>query len=307
MNIKLTLLVLLCSRFASTLKPNGKSVSAIFLQAQISDTINQLEWLLHQLVNILSEMTDSIENDPTLLENKNFRIILAQVIRRIDYILEHFDNVGQVILTNNVMNELNRINCVRIRLANSINYINPKNHFDDSQCMPIQTSSTTTPSTMVNNGEIVPLLVEIVTLLVQINKKLNTITQLMPGSGINGGNEIMTTHTPMSTMGTTIGWGELITDYINSNPTTNPQPENTVTTYSPEIPMMGTTSYPNNGENTNWEDTVNEMINQMTETMSTIAPSRPFDINQCMNSILLVIQKMRNQISANKNLFMMKQ
>ena len=74
---------------------------------------------------------------------------------------------------------------------------------------------------MVNNGEIVTLLVEIVTLLVKKKKKLNTITQLMPGSGINGGNEIMTTHTPMSTMGTTIGWGELITDYINSNPTTN--------------------------------------------------------------------------------------
>lgn len=150
------------------------------IEARFADAINELEWLLHQLVNILTEMVDGIENDNTLLQNNNFRLILIQVIKRIDYILEHFEMVGPTIMTHSVHKELDRINCVRIRL---MNYLSQSRRYDDSRCTQHQHHDHhhqqqqhhgqhhKTPT----NEEILPLLTQIVSLLVQISNQMNSI------------------------------------------------------------------------------------------------------------------------------------
>lgn len=168
------------------------------LQARFSDTVSELEWLLNQLVNILTEMTDGIEQDPSLLQNGRFRQILVQVIRRIDYILEHFENAGPDVLTGEIQRELTRIDCVRIRLAN---YISQSRRFDDRACRRMTTNmsmnqqgynrpqhnnnNNNRPQNNNNNNnnnsntdQILPLLTQIVSLLVQILNRLDSITSV---------------------------------------------------------------------------------------------------------------------------------
>ncbi|KAH7643039.1 hypothetical protein HUG17_9730 [Dermatophagoides farinae] len=152
------------------------------IQSRLADTMTEIEWLLNQLVNLLTDMVDGIENDHTLLQDKNFRQILIQVIKRIDYILQHFENVDPSLLTMNVQNELNRIECIRIRLAN---YLSQSRRFDDSKCYP-STEKPSSSSSSSNNDEIMPLLTQIVSLLVQISQQLYHIEKDIHGSQIGG-------------------------------------------------------------------------------------------------------------------------
>lgn len=147
------------------------------IQSRLADTMTEIEWLLNQLVNLLTDMVDGIENDHTLLQDKNFRQILIQVIKRIDYILQHFENVDPSLLTMNVQNELNRIECIRIRLAN---YLSQSRRFDDSKCYP-STEKPSSSSSSSNNDEIMPLLTQIVSLLVQISQQLYHIEKDIHG------------------------------------------------------------------------------------------------------------------------------
>ncbi|XP_075590200.1 uncharacterized protein LOC124497717 isoform X2 [Dermatophagoides farinae] len=151
------------------------------IQSRLADTMTEIEWLLNQLVNLLTDMVDGIENDHTLLQDKNFRQILIQVIKRIDYILQHFENVDPSLLTMNVQNELNRIECIRIRLAN---YLSQSRRFDDSKCYPSTEKPSSSSSS--NNDEIMPLLTQIVSLLVQISQQLYHIEKDIHGSQIGG-------------------------------------------------------------------------------------------------------------------------
>ena len=150
-------------------------------QRMLTDTMNELEWLLHQLIDLLTDMVDGIENDQLLLQDNNFRKILIQVIKRIDFILQHFENsIDPTLLTNNnIENELNRLDCIRIRLAN---YLSQSRRFDDSKCYPLTSSSTTKPSSSsTNNDEIIPVLTQIVSLLVQISQQLYHIENDLHG------------------------------------------------------------------------------------------------------------------------------
>ena len=147
------------------------------LRQRLGDTVSEIEWLLHQLVNILSDMVDGIEKEPELLQNYQFRQILIQVIKRIDYILEHFENVGTSVLTPTVIYELQRIDCIRIRLAN---YISQSKKYDDSQCRKKETTDKPNNGAA-NNDQIVPLLTQIVAILVQVTQQLDKLTQLQKG------------------------------------------------------------------------------------------------------------------------------
>lgn len=178
------LVVLLTYNLQSEARPTeGATPLAEQLQGRLGDTISEIEWLLDQLVNILTEMTDSIEQEPSLLQNNRFRPILVQVIRRIDYILEHFENSGPEVLTGEVQRELTRIDCVRIRLAN---YVSQTKRFDDRSCRKMAGQNQPALSAQGNNGgnnngnnsheQIMPLLTQIVSLLVQILNRLNTIS-----------------------------------------------------------------------------------------------------------------------------------
>lgn len=141
------------------------------IDARLSSTISEVEWLLTQLVNILSEMVDGLEKDPSLLQNVHFRSILIQVIKRIDYVLEHFESVGPSVLTPNVNKQLQRIDCIRIRLAN---YVSQSKKYDTTKCYPPK--STVKPSGQTpTNSDILPLLTQIVSLLMQISSQLNVI------------------------------------------------------------------------------------------------------------------------------------
>lgn len=168
---------LLSARPTETEQQEYNNVLPEILRHRLGDTLSEIEWLLHQLVNILSDMVDGIEQDPSLLQNYNFRQILIQVIKRIDYILEHFENVGTSVLTPNVINELMRIDCIRIRLAN---YISQSKKFDDSQCRKT-TDKPNNGGGGVSNDQIVPLLTQIVSILVQVTQQLDKLTQLQKG------------------------------------------------------------------------------------------------------------------------------
>ncbi|KAH9412495.1 hypothetical protein DERP_006456 [Dermatophagoides pteronyssinus] len=170
-------------------------------QRMLTDTMNELEWLLHQLIDLLTDMVDGIENDQLLLQDNNFRKILIQVIKRIDFILQHFENsIDPTLLTNNnIENELNRLDCIRIRLAN---YLSQSRRFDDSKCYPL-ISSTTKPSsssTSTNNDEIIPVLTQIVSLLVQISQQLYHIENDLHGNRIGMADPSSSTTTTESTM-----------------------------------------------------------------------------------------------------------
>ena len=189
--------------------------SPLPFQVRLDSTISALEWLLNQLVNILSDMVDCIERESSLLRNNQFRQILIQVIRRIDTILGHFENVDPSILTPNVINELQRIDCIRIRLTN---YLSQTNQLDDSRCRPISNNTNSNNNNNgMNNGQIVPLLTQIVTVLSQILQQINRIKQMMPNNP-DGGDTTTTTVMPIWTSGTTINWEDLISQFVSSIP-----------------------------------------------------------------------------------------
>lgn len=166
-------LILLASSFYVNARPAADGDFSDSLRARLGDTVSEIEWLLHQLVNILSDMVDGIEMEPNLLQNYHFRQILIQVIKRIDYILEHFENVGTAVLTPSVIYELQRIDCIRIRLAN---YISQTKKFDDSQCRPA--SGSNKPGHPANSDQVVPLLTQIVSILVKVTQQLDHISRM---------------------------------------------------------------------------------------------------------------------------------
>lgn len=173
----LLLIIGCCTSLLSARPTEIDHVLPEILRHRLGDTLSEIEWLLNQLVNILSDMVDGIEKEPELLQNYQFRQILIQVIKRIDYILEHFENVGTSVLTPTVINELMRIDCIRIRLAN---YISQSKKFDDSQCRKT-TDKPNNGGGGANNDQIVPLLTQIVSILVQVTQQLDKLTQLQKG------------------------------------------------------------------------------------------------------------------------------
>nr|XP_027201198.1 uncharacterized protein LOC113795206 [Dermatophagoides pteronyssinus] len=242
-------------------------------QRMLTDTMNELEWLLHQLIDLLTDMVDGIENDQLLLQDNNFRKILIQVIKRIDFILQHFENSidPTLLLNNNIQNELNRLDCIRIRLAN---YLSQSRRFDDSKCYPLILSTTTKPSsssTSTNNDEIIPVLTQIVSLLVQISQQLYHIENDLHGNRIGMANLSSTTTTTESTIANNrrstiaeIDWDRLFNQ-----------------TRITSMPDYGTTfdfDHAINGDNQsmttgNWSDLISQIMNGMstTTTMSTMS------------------------------------
>ena len=188
------------------------------LHARLGDTLSEIEWLLHQLVNLLSDMVDGIEKEPNLVQNYHFRQILYKVIKRIDYILEHFESVGTSVLTPQVVYELQRIDCVRIRLAN---YISQSQKFDDSHCRASNGSKK--PGSAPSNEEIVPLLTQIVTILVKVSQQLDHLSSIKDQFVTNNPWGTTTTSMPLWTKpASTINWDDLISQFITSKPVTIP-------------------------------------------------------------------------------------
>ena len=242
MKVKLCLLVLVLSQtlFQIETRPGSESTITDSLRARLGDTLSEIEWLLDQLVNILSDMVNGIEQDSSLLQNYHFRQILIQVIKRIDFILEHFENVGTTVLTSAVIYELQRIDCVRIRLAN---YISQTRKFDDSHCRVSSGSKKPSPQPP-NTEQILPLLTQIVQILVKVSQQLDHIASLKEpfptGKRIlkvvrtiesyrtnfhhhNIGSTVTSPPPPLWTKpASTINWEDLISKFISSKPGTVP-------------------------------------------------------------------------------------
>ncbi|XP_027201198.2 uncharacterized protein LOC113795206 [Dermatophagoides pteronyssinus] len=266
-------------------------------QRMLTDTMNELEWLLHQLIDLLTDMVDGIENDQLLLQDNNFRKILIQVIKRIDFILQHFENsIDPTLLTNNnIENELNRLDCIRIRLAN---YLSQSRRFDDSKCYPLILSTTTKPSsssTSTNNDEIIPVLTQIVSLLVQISQQLYHIENDLHGNRIGMADPSSTTTTE-STMTNNrrstiaeIDWDRL----FNQTGVTS-------------MPDYGTTfdfDHAINGDNQsmttgNWSDLISQIMNGMstTTTMSNMVTSSTTTTTTTMGTMTTNWEDMMNEM-----------
>ena len=234
---------------------NGKSVekskhkSILFYGSHTKS--DEIVWLLNQLIDILNEMVSGLELDPTLLHNYHFRQILAHMIRRIDFILEHFENMRE--LPRDIKSALHRLDCVRIRLSN---YIGQKSgqHQDDSICYESGMMTSTKSPIMSGgasggdqNNQIMVIITQIVYIMVQIVNRMGG-----PSDGSDqkhkttmaGGKTKTTTWSPdMDSDATTpFNWDDMVNQYGSTNgPLTN----------TPD-----------------WNDLISQIMNQMGSTIA---------------------------------------
>lgn len=141
------------------------------IEGRFGNQINEVEWLLNQLISMMADMVNGIERDHTLLQNNHFRHILSQIIKRIDFILEHFENLESHHLSSSILNELDRIDCIRIRLAN---YLSQSRRFDDRKCHQ-QWTNIMSPSASDSSHQLGKVLNQIIELLTKIADQLNSI------------------------------------------------------------------------------------------------------------------------------------
>ena len=213
------------------------------LSYRIQTKSDEIVWLLNQLIDILSEMVSGLELDPSLLHNYHFRQILVHMIQRIDYILEHFENMGQ--LPGDIKNALHRLDCVRIRLSN---YINKKSgqQLDDTVCYETGMGSTRSPMTTAVAGggggeqtnQIMVIMTQIVYIIVQIVNKM--------GPTGDGSPHKQKTTTGDQQMTTPFDWDQMVSQYSTPGPLTNTP---------------------------NWNDLISQIMDQMGSTLASAGAS----------------------------------
>lgn len=211
------------------------------LYYSISKTIQEIEWLLNQLIDVLSEMVSGLESDPTLLSNYHFRQILAHMIKRIDYILEHFETVKD--LPPEITNDLQRLDCVRIRLSNYINK-NSDEKIDDSICKSGGKATTMKSVTsVVSNDQIVVIITQILQIIVQIVNQMGSLGK--PDQNWSSAAHKITT----------ANWDDMMSEIKNLIKSTTAKPKSKTST-----------KYPIKASTFNWDNLISEIIGQSSST-----------------------------------------
>lgn len=109
------------------------SLLILFLLSESSDSLKmgsesrhktevEVEWLLDQLITILSKFASEIETAPTLLESRVFRSVLIRILIRITEVIERVENMPNI--STRMSATITRLDAIRITISNFVsNYI----------------------------------------------------------------------------------------------------------------------------------------------------------------------------------------
>ena len=134
----------------------------------------EVEWLLDQLVTILSKFASDIETAPTLLQSRVFRSVIIRVLVRITEVIETAENMPNI--STRMIASVTRLDAIRVKLSNFVsNYITST---DAPKTTTVKTSDTTDisqsetsdgPDRVYNLDEVMDILSNVQTKLQQMN------------------------------------------------------------------------------------------------------------------------------------------
>ncbi|KAF7492387.1 hypothetical protein SSS_04546 [Sarcoptes scabiei] len=289
------------------------------IEGRFGNQINEVEWLLNQLISMMADMVNGIERDHTLLQNNHFRHILSQIIKRIDFILEHFENLETHHLSSSILNELDRIDCIRIRLAN---YLSQSRRFDDRKCHQ-QWTNIMSPSASDSSHQLGKVLNQIIELLTKIADQLNSIEhelkQIHHQQNINininnqfhRNNPIISVNSPSSPKRPNIDWDRLISHSssppISSSSSSSHRPQanhrpteqewNQIFAQNGTSQSSSSSASSSSGTSTNdWEELISQVMGSMTSPSTQSSITRAPTIQPDTSSVTPAWEDVMNQL-----------
>ena len=137
------------------------------LQAK-QQTQVEVEWLLEQLVQILSKFASDVETDPTLLESHVFRQVLIRVMFRITEVIDRVEKMPNI--STRMSATVSHLDAVRVRISNYVsNYIYES--YDQMTTHKKKIKITTTTQKPNNDmNEVMSILSEVLTKLQSMDR-----------------------------------------------------------------------------------------------------------------------------------------
>ena len=131
----------------------------------------EIEWLLDQLVQILSKFASEVETQPTLLESKVFRSVLVRALVRITTVIERIEVMPN--MSNRISGTVTRLDAVRVKLTNFVSNYLTEPGVQSTTHIQIHRTTTTTAKPVTDFDEVMSILSEVMEKLQSINKNQN--------------------------------------------------------------------------------------------------------------------------------------